>query len=49
MELHNYTDALQWCDEGLKVQPTDKKLLELRASADKQKVGRAKTSNYVNN
>ncbi|XP_060723614.1 tetratricopeptide repeat protein 4 isoform X2 [Tachysurus vachellii] len=37
MELCNYADALQWCDEGLRVQPTDKKLLELRATADKQK------------
>ncbi|KAF7711798.1 tetratricopeptide repeat protein 4 [Silurus meridionalis] len=37
MELHNYADALLWCDEGLRVQPTDKKLQELRATADKQK------------
>ncbi|XP_060775866.1 tetratricopeptide repeat protein 4 [Neoarius graeffei] len=37
MELRNYTDALQWCDEGLRVQPTNKKLQELRATADKQK------------
>lgn len=37
MELRNHTDALRWCDEGLKVQPTDKKLQELRATADKQK------------
>ncbi|XP_030647608.1 tetratricopeptide repeat protein 4 isoform X3 [Chanos chanos] len=37
MELHNYADAVQWCDEGLKVHPTDKKLLDLRAAADKQK------------
>uniref|UniRef100_A0A8C7I658 Tetratricopeptide repeat domain 4 n=1 Tax=Oncorhynchus kisutch TaxID=8019 RepID=A0A8C7I658_ONCKI len=31
-ELKKYTDALQWCEEGLKLQPTDKKLLELRAT-----------------
>ncbi|KAG1941014.1 tetratricopeptide repeat protein [Pimephales promelas] len=37
-ELHNYNGALQWCDEGLKLVPTDKKLLELRATADKLKV-----------
>lgn len=49
MELRNYADALQWCDEGLRVQPTDKKLQELRATADKQKVGRSKTSNFINN
>lgn len=39
MELHNYADVLQWCDEGLRILPTDKKLQELRAAADKQKVG----------
>ncbi|CDQ60867.1 unnamed protein product [Oncorhynchus mykiss] len=35
-ELKKYTHALQWCEEGLKLQPTDKKLLELRATADRQ-------------
>lgn len=48
MELRNYAAALQWCDEGLRVQPTDKKLQELRATADKHKVARAKTGNYIN-
>lgn len=38
MELRNYAGVLQWCDEGLKLLPTDKKLLELRATADKLKV-----------
>lgn len=38
MELRNYSEALQWCDEGLRLLPTDKKLQELRATADKQKV-----------
>ncbi|RXN35586.1 tetratricopeptide repeat 4 [Labeo rohita] len=37
MELRNYAGALQWCDEGLRLLPTDKKLQELRATADKQK------------
>lgn len=37
LELRNYAGALQWCDEGLKLFPTDKKLQELRATADKQK------------
>lgn len=37
VELHNYAGALQWCDEGLRLIPTDKKLQELRATADKQK------------
>lgn len=37
MELHNYAEALHWCDEGLRMLPTDKKLQELRAKADKQK------------
>ena len=36
--LRLYAEAIQWCDEGLKAHPTDKKLLELRAAADKQKV-----------
>ncbi|KAM3876337.1 tetratricopeptide repeat protein 4 [Diretmus argenteus] len=36
MELRNFAQALQWCDAGLKAHPTDKKLLELRAAADKQ-------------
>ncbi|XP_077964281.1 tetratricopeptide repeat protein 4 isoform X2 [Gasterosteus aculeatus] len=30
-------EAVQWCDEGLKAHPTDKKLQELRAAADKHK------------
>ncbi|KAK7155347.1 hypothetical protein R3I93_010093 [Phoxinus phoxinus] len=37
LELRNYVGVLQWCDEGLKLFPTDKKLLELRATADKLK------------
>ncbi|KAM9848505.1 tetratricopeptide repeat protein 4 [Aulostomus maculatus] len=37
VELRNFTEAIQWCDEGLKAHPRDKKLLELRAAADKHK------------
>lgn len=38
IEVRAFARALQWCDEGLKAHPTDKKLLELRAAADKHKV-----------
>ncbi|KAE8293956.1 Tetratricopeptide repeat protein 4 [Larimichthys crocea] len=37
IELRIFAEAVQWCDEGLKAHPTDKKLLELRAAADKHK------------
>ncbi|KAL4634935.1 tetratricopeptide repeat protein 4 [Arapaima gigas] len=37
IELCNFSEALQWCEEGLKVQPKDQKLQELRAAADKFK------------
>lgn len=37
IELRNFADAVSWCDEGLKIHPTDKKLQELRATADKHK------------
>lgn len=37
IELRHFADALKWCDEGLKIHPTDKKLQELRATADKHK------------
>ncbi|XP_069837794.1 tetratricopeptide repeat protein 4 [Dendropsophus ebraccatus] len=35
MEIKKYSDAVRWCDEGLKISPTEKKLLETRAKADK--------------
>lgn len=38
IELRSYAEAIQWCDEGLKAHPADKKLLEMRASADKHRV-----------
>ncbi|XP_075944437.1 tetratricopeptide repeat protein 4 isoform X1 [Anarhichas minor] len=37
IELRNFAEAVQWCDEGLKVHPADKTLQELRAAADKHK------------
>ncbi|KAM8873696.1 tetratricopeptide repeat protein 4 isoform 2-T2 [Spinachia spinachia] len=37
IELRNFAEAVQWCDEGLRAHPTDKKLQELRAAADKHK------------
>ncbi|XP_054459168.1 tetratricopeptide repeat protein 4 [Anoplopoma fimbria] len=37
IELRTFAEAIQWCDEGLKAYPTEKKLLELRAAADKHK------------
>uniref|UniRef100_A0A8C5WM28 Tetratricopeptide repeat domain 4 n=1 Tax=Leptobrachium leishanense TaxID=445787 RepID=A0A8C5WM28_9ANUR len=35
MEMKNYAEALKWCDEGLKIDPIEKKLLETRAKAHK--------------
>ncbi|GCB70683.1 hypothetical protein scyTo_0008641 [Scyliorhinus torazame] len=37
IELKNYSKAIAWCDEGLQFEPKEKQLIELRASADKQK------------
>ncbi|RVE73534.1 hypothetical protein OJAV_G00032330 [Oryzias javanicus] len=37
IELRNFSEAIQWCDEGLKEHSTDEKLRELRATADKHK------------
>ncbi|XP_028340295.1 tetratricopeptide repeat protein 4 isoform X2 [Physeter macrocephalus] len=38
LELKNYVEAVNWCDEGLQIDATEKKLLEMRAKADKLKV-----------
>ncbi|CAH2311218.1 tetratricopeptide repeat 4 isoform X2 [Pelobates cultripes] len=35
IEIKNYPEALNWCEEGLKINPTEKKLLETRTKADK--------------
>ncbi|KAM3619455.1 uncharacterized protein V6R79_008515 [Siganus canaliculatus] len=37
LELRLFSDALQWCEQGLQAHPSDRKLLELRAAADKHK------------
>lgn len=37
LELKNYVEAVNWCDEGLQIDATEKKLLDLRAKADKLK------------
>ncbi|XP_057697723.1 tetratricopeptide repeat protein 4 isoform X1 [Corythoichthys intestinalis] len=37
IELRNFGAAIQWCEDGLKAHPTDKKLQDLRTAADKHK------------
>ncbi|XP_077390975.1 tetratricopeptide repeat protein 4 isoform X1 [Festucalex cinctus] len=37
IELCNFATAMQWCEEGLRAHPTDKKLQDLRTSANKHK------------
>ncbi|XP_039743138.1 tetratricopeptide repeat protein 4 isoform X1 [Pteropus medius] len=37
LELKNFAEALNWCDEGLQIDAKEKKLLEMRAKADKLK------------
>ncbi|NWV17396.1 TTC4 protein, partial [Origma solitaria] len=38
MELKNFSEAIAWCEEGLQIDPKEKKLVEMRAKADKLKV-----------
>ncbi|NWR28513.1 TTC4 protein, partial [Tachuris rubrigastra] len=38
MELKNFSEAIAWCEEGLQIDSTEKKLLETRVKADKLKV-----------
>lgn len=38
MELKNFSEALAWCEEGLLIDSKEKKLVEMRAKADKLKV-----------
>ncbi|NWX12697.1 TTC4 protein, partial [Aegotheles bennettii] len=38
MELKNFSEAIAWCEEGLRIDPKEKKLVEMRAKADKLKV-----------
>ncbi|NXH30652.1 TTC4 protein, partial [Myiagra hebetior] len=38
MELRNFSEAIAWCEEGLQIDSKEKKLVEMRAKADKLKV-----------
>ncbi|NXL78409.1 TTC4 protein, partial [Leptocoma aspasia] len=38
MELKNFLEAIAWCEEGLQIDSKDKKLVEMRAKADKLKL-----------
>uniref|UniRef100_A0A8C5IDI3 Tetratricopeptide repeat domain 4 n=1 Tax=Junco hyemalis TaxID=40217 RepID=A0A8C5IDI3_JUNHY len=37
MELKNFVEAIAWCEEGLQIDSKEKKLVEMRAKADKLK------------
>nr|XP_051714157.1 tetratricopeptide repeat protein 4 [Oryctolagus cuniculus] len=37
LELKHFAEAVNWCDEGLQIDAKEKKLLEVRAKADKLK------------
>ncbi|XP_010132182.1 PREDICTED: tetratricopeptide repeat protein 4, partial [Buceros rhinoceros silvestris] len=37
MELKNFSEAIAWCEEGLRIDSKEKKLVEVRAKADKLK------------
>ncbi|XP_060629542.2 tetratricopeptide repeat protein 4 [Anolis sagrei] len=37
LELKHFSDSMVWCEEGLKIDPKEKKLLETRAKADRLK------------
>ncbi|XP_055089638.1 tetratricopeptide repeat protein 4 isoform X3 [Symphalangus syndactylus] len=37
LELKRFAEAVNWCDEGLQIDAKEKKLLEMRAKADKLK------------
>ncbi|NWY55681.1 TTC4 protein, partial [Chionis minor] len=38
MELKNFSEAIAWCEEGLRIDSKEKKLVETRAKADKLKL-----------
>lgn len=38
MELKNFLEAIAWCEEGFQIDSKEKKLVEIRAKADKLKV-----------
>uniref|UniRef100_A0A8C5SJZ2 Tetratricopeptide repeat domain 4 n=1 Tax=Laticauda laticaudata TaxID=8630 RepID=A0A8C5SJZ2_LATLA len=37
VELKHFSEAIAWCEEGLKLDPQEKKLLEIRTKADRLK------------
>ncbi|KFQ44483.1 Tetratricopeptide repeat protein 4, partial [Nestor notabilis] len=37
MELKNFSEAIEWCEKGLQIDSKEKKLVEVRAKADKLK------------
>ncbi|XP_054836888.1 tetratricopeptide repeat protein 4 isoform X1 [Eublepharis macularius] len=37
LELQHFSEAMMWCEEGLRIDPKEKKLLETRAKADRLK------------
>ncbi|XP_062437953.1 tetratricopeptide repeat protein 4 isoform X1 [Rhea pennata] len=37
LELKNFSEAIAWCEDGLQIDPKEKKLMEVRAKADKLK------------
>ncbi|KAJ7332682.1 hypothetical protein JRQ81_014862 [Phrynocephalus forsythii] len=37
LELRHFSEAMTWCDEGLRIDPKEKKLLEIRTKADRLK------------
>ncbi|XP_020832561.1 tetratricopeptide repeat protein 4 isoform X2 [Phascolarctos cinereus] len=37
LELRNFSEAVSWCDEGLRLDSKERKLLEIRVKADKLK------------
>ncbi|KFP49532.1 Tetratricopeptide repeat protein 4, partial [Cathartes aura] len=47
MELKNFSEAIAWCEEGLRIDSKEKKLVEMRAKADKLKFDLLLTANLL--
>ncbi|KFW97099.1 Tetratricopeptide repeat protein 4, partial [Phalacrocorax carbo] len=47
MELKNFSEAIAWCEEGLQIDSKEKKLVEMRAKADKLKFVLLLTANSL--
>lgn len=45
-ELKHFSEAMTWCDEGLRIDPKEKKLLETRTKADRLKVREKEKKRY---